>query len=167
MTAHALAGDREECLNAGMDDYLSKPIRLTELVEALTRSAQPGDGSIPSTERAEEPTDVALDHEQIARIRSEVGDEVLTIMVDGFAQDTPAQLEQLDGAIASGNTELVRRLAHTVRGSGGYLGATALVARCRALEEMARDGSLEGAPELLVAARSAYGRFAAALASSG
>jgi two-component system sensor histidine kinase BarA len=149
-----------------MDDYLPKPVRLTDLIGALQRSAR----TDRSTSSPPEPTtDVAepvLDAEQFARLRDEVGDEVLAAMLRDFAGDAPRLLDQIDGGIAVGDAPLVRRLAHTLRGNASYLGGTEVVARCAELETAAHEGSLGGAGDLLAVIRAAHARLAATLESS-
>ncbi len=164
MTANALEGDREECLAAGMDDYLAKPIRAVELADALARAAVPSAAPASPATAGGSTVESPLDETQFATLREEVGEEVFAEMLETFAHETPEQLDGLARAIEIGDVGEARRLAHSVKGNGRYLGATELSARCAEIETLARAGSLESAHVLLAAARDAYQRLTAALA---
>jgi PAS domain S-box-containing protein len=133
LTASAMEGDRERFLAAGMDDYLSKPLRPDQLDAVLERWA----GDAPA--RAAEPAAQAaqnglIDAGRIQRFRDEYP-EIAERLVALFADTTPPLLEQLSNAVHSGDDDGVRRLAHKLKGSCQNLGATKMGALCRALEE--------------------------------
>jgi len=156
MTANALQGDRERCLEAGMDDYLSKPIRTEELAAALARfvPAARDDG-----QSLRDSGDV-LDPAALAQLRETAGDaSLLRELIDAFLQNAPRLLGELSGDEA----EVVRRAAHTLRSNASTFGATALAGLCQRLEDRARAGELDGAGELARQIESEYEHAAAAL----
>jgi two-component system, sensor histidine kinase and response regulator len=123
MTAHALAGDREKCLRAGMDDYLSKPIRTEDLDPVLERWL-PAPGASADL----------LDRERLHSL-SEVGPGMIAQLVDVFARSTPPLLSDLAAAVEGGDNELRRRLAHKLRGGSEAVGAQRLSELASRLED--------------------------------
>jgi PAS domain S-box-containing protein len=123
MTAHALAGDREKCLRAGMDDYLSKPIRTEDLDPILERWLPVPGGSA-----------ALLDRERL-RSLSEVGPGMIEQLVDVFARSTPPLLHELVAAVESSDDEARRRLAHKLRGGSEAVGALRLSQLASRLED--------------------------------
>jgi CheY-like chemotaxis protein len=150
MTANAMLGDREKCLAAGMDDYVSKPVRRAELRAALERQAKPP--TAPLSEKV---------------LRGVVDDDPaeLAKLVELFAAFAPANLATMREALAARNAPLLARAAHTLKGSSGSLGATTLREVCLRLEQNAREGQLEGAEELIASAEQELHRFIEALNS--
>jgi two-component system sensor histidine kinase/response regulator len=134
MTAHALEGDRERCLRAGMDDYLSKPLRSQDLdvvLERWVRVAATTDG------RAE--VEPLIDE---ARVRSlcadypSMADELWKV----FNRATPPLIGELRDALERGDDDQRRRLAHKLRGSSETVGATRMAALSGTLEQGGGDG---------------------------
>jgi CheY-like chemotaxis protein len=167
VTAHAMAGDREQCISAGMDDYLVKPIRLEELVAVLGRTGRAATPAEAAAEPADQPpAELSLDAEQIARVRGEIGDEVFGEMLELFARDAPARIAAAAEALAAGDADRLRKLAHALKGDSGYVGAAELRARAAELEALARGGSLADAGPAVERVRAAYARFTAALAAA-
>jgi HPt (histidine-containing phosphotransfer) domain-containing protein len=141
MTANAMQGDRETCLAAGMDEYVSKPVQLDALAEALSRCAP----------RA------VLETRALERLGATPEDrEFVAELVDAFLRDAPALLETLrDGD--------VRRAAHTLKSNARPFGATRLAELCQELETLAEaDGSADAAG-LLGRIDAEYARVARAL----
>jgi len=126
MTAGALEGDRERALEAGMDDYLTKPLRADQLDAVLERWAG-GDTH----------ADVAEPLVDDSRIRRFLEDypEIVDRLVALFEDSTPPLLDQLADAAARDDAGAVRSLAHKLRSSAGNIGATRMTLLCRALEE--------------------------------
>jgi CheY-like chemotaxis protein len=166
MTAIAMQGDREICLAAGMDDYVSKPIHLDELAEALSRCT-PRAGSVP---QALQPASAAadehgvLDTEALEQLRARAGDRAFMVeLVETFLRDAPALLETLRSALQDAEAQQLRRAAHTLKSNGRVFGATRLAAFCQELETIARAGSFVGAAELVARIDEEYARVADAL----
>ena len=142
MTARAMAGDRELCLAAGMDDYIAKPIRLEELEAVLGKT---GRTELPqSTARSDAseaaPMDVAL---LLSLVR---GDRVLVREVfDLFSEDAPRRMETIFEALARADATLLEDTAHALKGSAANLYATEVASGAGAVEHCARHADFTGA----------------------
>jgi len=141
MTAHALKGDRQRCLDAGMDDYISKPVRADEMFATIARAlgqtseAESSDGPPPETDRPD--WDVAL--------RTTGGDrELLKEVIRAYQEESPRCLSQLRSAAAGGDADAVRRAAHILKGSMRYFGARRAYDVAYEIEKMGIDGKLDG-----------------------
>lgn len=157
MTAHALKGDRERCLEAGMDEYVSKPVRERTLWAAVR--AVLGDGmSNPGEEVCEEPFETGeqvVDWDVARKVCG--GDEALLHdIVEAFLEEGPTRMAEIRDAIDSENFELLARAAHTIKGSMRYFGALTVFDRAYALEELGTNRSLEGAEEKYAALQRHY-----------
>ena len=144
MTADAMQDDRERCLAAGMDDYLTKPIRRAELTAALERAGQ--HAAVP------------LDPEACDRLLETAGDdpEFVTVLLESFNNSAPAVLQELRDGMSSRDSNVVRRAAHTLKSNAATFGATDLFALCAELETHARAGELPDGQEDIERIESAY-----------
>jgi CheY-like chemotaxis protein/HPt (histidine-containing phosphotransfer) domain-containing protein len=127
MTAHALKGDREKCLAAGMDDYLSKPARLNEIEQAISRAMLPGtiqDGSKDAPSKPSVSEKAVWD--RAAALDRLGGDEsLLDELIELFFNDYPVLARHLTEAMARGDIASLREPAHKLKGSLGALGLPA------------------------------------------
>ncbi|HZU61729.1 MAG TPA: response regulator, partial [Solirubrobacteraceae bacterium] len=144
MTANALPEDREACFAAGMNDYVAKPIRAEELAAALRR-AQPLSNGGPTSGEGE----VNLEAAALQNLRDLGGVEFLTEVVDVFMADAPALISSLRTSLERGDTEELRRAAHTLKSNGATLGAVAFAKLCHTLEQAAKEGRLDGLSQLV------------------
>ena len=142
MTANAMQGDREICLQAGMDDYISKPVYLEELRMTLERAGEHQRAHPVAAQTSIPPLDQAVAAQLLARPR---GRALLTLYVEE-ARDIVMRLRD---AVAEHHTHKTREAAHSLKGSSQYVGARQVATLSAALEQQARAGSLEGAAALL------------------
>ncbi len=169
MTANAMAGDRERCLQAGMDDYLSKPIARATLHALLRRwgggrAASPARPSVepsharltanssraPSAEhgpalqetKSQAVTQPVLDRDVLDELHAVIGDTALQI-VSVFLEDAPAMVQQLQQAAQSSDEPRLQAIAHSLKSSSANVGALSLSAIAQRIEHEARSGSLQ------------------------
>jgi signal transduction histidine kinase/DNA-binding response OmpR family regulator/HPt (histidine-containing phosphotransfer) domain-containing protein len=151
MTAHAMQGDRERCLQAGMDGYVSKPVSSQEIESVIATAfvvktvEQPlaGVQVIPASP-------VAWDHAK-ALERVDGDEPLLQEMIQIFLEECPKQLAKLREAVAEGNSDMLERVAHNLKGELGYLGMPGACQKARDLEEMGRNRSYSQASEIFLA----------------
>ncbi len=144
MTANALEGDREKCIAAGMDDYVSKPVKPDELGEVLGRLLSGDDAGLTEATATPQETSPPVD---IKRLDLALGDdpEDLADILDVYLAQMSESLEKLTLAIESGNAGEVNSISHNCAGVSANCGMVALVGPLRELERMGGENRLEGA----------------------
>ena len=157
MTANAMQGDREKCLTAGMDDYISKPIRVEELVQALNQCKP----------RFQQPEPVSvLDAGVLQTFRQTMGANAsafLAQLIDIYLEETPTLLQTIRTAVDQSDAVAMKQTAHTLKSSSASLGAISFSQRCQELETMGHSGTTARASELLAQIESEYEQVKTAL----
>ena len=169
MTANAMEEDRRRCLEVGMDDYLSKPVCLDELRNAIERwgaALTPATPQVNQPEVMEEPSmHNAIDPEVINGLRelSDGDSSLLEELVGLFLEDTPPRLDSLQAALDSGDPEGLEAAAHALKSSCGNIGALVLADLCKELEMLGKLKQLDGAAELVERSSAEFVRVEQAL----
>jgi two-component system, sensor histidine kinase and response regulator len=169
MTAAALPVPRERCLAAGMDDYIAKPVLVSDVAAGLSRWLH-GEATVPrasaSAESAESARDV-LDPDRLAELgqldSAGDGSEFLCMLVDCFLTRAPADLASLRAAVERGDATAIYHVAHRLKGAAATLGSPGMVDVCQELEALASTGALAPARELLCCLEHEFGRVTRAL----
>ncbi|MBN2505681.1 MAG: response regulator [Verrucomicrobia bacterium] len=164
LTANALPGDRERCLAAGMNDYLTKPMRLFELEQVLDRALlritpTPRDGTEAREADVLDPAVMA----GLKELREPGQPDPLTELADLFLHDAKPRLARMDEALAEKDEFKLTSAAHSLKGSASNLGARRLAAASDKLQKAAKAGEWQEAADILLTVRSEFQRVEEAL----
>ena len=165
MTAHVMPADRDKCLAAGMDDFLSKPVRVAHLEQVLTRwltrsaTTAPGEASVPPTKSPDAPVPSPSVDWEIFRELSGSDATRLRELSERYLRQTTEQFASLRDAIATGAAPDVKRIAHSAAGSSAICGMNPMVALLRELERMGQLGQLADAPRVYARAEEEFARI--------
>ena len=172
MTANALAGDREKALEAGMDDYLAKPVRPAKLNAVLERWVPPIEGTPETTGESPEgagnghaPPESPMDPAIVDSLRELGGDDMLADLVELFLEDAEPRLAALGEAVKADDASAVERVAHSLKGSSGNMGAHGMSRLAAELQYIGASGDLSKAPESLRSLEAEFERVRPALAA--
>jgi PAS domain S-box-containing protein len=187
MTAHAIKGDRERCLEAGMDAYVSKPVRSRELHATIERlmaepwarpqgtvvsenalTASPGAcdqrACPPSSAPTMNSTNGILNWEATLK-KTEFNEATLQELAAVFLRECPKLLKEIRESLAAGDTTALRRAAHTLKGSAALFESTAATAAAQQMEAFAKQNNLAEAQGLSSRVEAEALRLSAALAA--
>jgi CheY-like chemotaxis protein/HPt (histidine-containing phosphotransfer) domain-containing protein len=143
MTASAMTGEKERCLQAGMDDYVPKPVALDELRAVLRRWVGGSGAPEPTAEPDAADHGSTFDPGRVASLRALRAPgtpDMFLRLARVFVEQAEPWLAELRRALSHGDAENARRLAHAVRGGAGTIGAMRLADLCAGLEERLADG---------------------------
>jgi signal transduction histidine kinase/DNA-binding response OmpR family regulator len=166
MTANALRGDRERCLEAGMDDYISKPIQLPELARVIERN-RPGAAERPADTAStaasavdgtsEEPG--GYEEQALDRLVAAAGKAGTAIVLGAMIDSAPEQLAGLRRGLAAADRHEIRRHAHTLKTNARTVGAHGLARWFEEIEGLAASGETEAVAASAAAAAADYERL--------
>jgi CheY-like chemotaxis protein len=173
MTASAMHDDRDRALEAGMDDFVSKPVKPEDLSTVLERwvigaedaeagGAEPGgvsDGNAPDGPAIDRSVLAGL--EELRDTQEEGEPDALHELIELFLADVSSQMGALREAVGAGDALSMERIAHSLKGSCANMGAVGMQGMCAELEEMGRSGELAGAPGLIDRLEEEFGRVSA------
>lgn len=164
MTAHATGGDRQDCLKAGMNDYVNKPMRLDALKQALQKFQDWK--SAGTVEAAASEANSPLDTHAFQELEAMMGEEAESLILDiitTYLQDAPHLLGMIQQAAEQHDANALYQSAHTFKAPSATVGATGLVKVCQALEAIARSENVAAALPLVAQLHAEYQRVEAAL----
>ena len=188
MTAHAMKGDQETCLQAGMDDYLSKPVQVKELLATIARLTPSKDeaqarptatrcvyelglampssaSSLPALSNGPAEQEDAVDMPTLlARVENDM--DLLREMVELFLDDAPRLLAEIDATFARQDSRGIERAAHALKGSMQSISALPAAHAAAALEETARTGDVFNAHRPLSLLKLEFDRLVSALSQT-
>lgn len=163
MTANAMQGDRQACLDAGMDDYISKPIRVQELVQALSQCQPKRAGAQGRRENCSAPVDVKMLHSSMRDMAGENAAEIMVELIDCYLEEAPLLVQAIGKAVAQEDAATLRQAAHSLKSSSLSFGAVNLSNLCQQLEAIGCTGTIAEAVEKVPQLQSEYERVQAAL----
>jgi PAS domain S-box-containing protein len=169
VTAHAMQGDSETCLAAGMNDYISKPVELEALAAALARGLPAPTETILLTDQKSGAADGGLQLQSasalcektlqgLKELDLQMGDSFYPQLLETFGRDAVAQLAALRAAIGEGDTGRLGKEAHALRGASLTIGAVEMADLCMQLESLGFANSIEGAQSTLARLDSEFAR---------
>ncbi|MFT6420892.1 MAG: diguanylate cyclase (GGDEF)-like protein [Porticoccus sp.] len=163
MTANNTQLEVDRCMDAGMDDFLSKPLRIDDLEKMLLKWVPPDEDESTGNEvdddlfsvRGVDISGFSYDPLVIQELKASVG-EVIVSMIEAFLEDTPVYLQSLKHAITENDGRQVRELAHTVKGSASNFGARRVTELAKTIEEKGAIDDLAGVDSLFEQLKGAF-----------
>ncbi|WP_242492650.1 PAS domain S-box protein [Methanolobus psychrotolerans] len=159
MTAHAMTGDKERCLEAGMNDYIPKPVSMQSLIDLMNKwphTIQEKSHADNTTGEMEVPTDPLIFNKKSFMERMMDDIDLARRLIDIFLKDAPMQLDALKKAIDTGEMEGVNQYAHKIKGSSGNIGAEDLSKTAADMESLSKAGKINEAAALMMEMESKF-----------
>jgi CheY-like chemotaxis protein/HPt (histidine-containing phosphotransfer) domain-containing protein len=173
LTANAIAGDRERCLESGMDDYLAKPISQQQLADVMRQyleEVEPPERAALEEPATPAPTQMPEDGpidfaavESIRQLERAGGRKLLATVIQTYLDNAPELVEEIRAGIDKGDAHSIERAAHQFKSASANLGAHKLASICKELEELGRSGSTRDTDKLLADVEAEYGPVSKAL----
>ena len=166
-TANAMPTDRDRCIEAGMDDYLAKPIQARALVKALENYLM-NSQSPPTMNSQPLPPANSQSLPPATNLRFLVDSglaDMVPELISVFLESAPLEIKKMEGSYAAGDANGVANAAHSLKGSSSNLGAAHLQELCQQIETQGRSGSMEGVSTLLLALAGEFDRVRTELLS--
>ena len=154
MTANVMKGDQEKCMEAGMDDYISKPIHVQELVATLNH----GKNKIKKSETMSENIHTVIEPSYIQELLNMLGNDnqELSTIIDSYIEDSCSYIEQIKTAVEQKNFNELRMIGHTWKSSSALLGALNLSKLCKEIENCGRTETVDAVAEILTQIKIEY-----------
>ncbi len=159
LTANAMPEDRDQCMAAGMDDYLSKPLHVGELAAALSRCVQLAPRDVrhhDASDRREAAGEGPLDQEAVRQLVESLDRGFVVDLIEAFREDSPTLMTDLHDSLTDHDAATFRRAAHTLKSHGNTFGFRRLVPLCQAAEDLGASGSVDSAGPLVAQLESEY-----------
>ncbi|MEB3338628.1 MAG: response regulator [Leptolyngbyaceae bacterium] len=163
MTANVMQSDRQKCMEAGMSDFIPKPVELEKLASALQESHPIGKHLSSPASVPERPAIEEQALEEIQAIAGEDANMILVDLIDTYLETSTELLQKMLQAIALGDAVQLAKIAHTLKSSSQSLGATSLSQLCQQLEALGKSNQLELLPTTVQAIQTEAERVKTAL----
>ena len=172
ITAYALQGDRQKCINAGMDDYISKPVKPDQLKALLQRWLEASDGSSDAPGEHTAPPEIscpasaAIDpdtFEEFKQLMAEEGADWIIDLLNQFISDASNYVKDISSGATAGDAERVEKAAHTLKSSSASLGAKNVSELCRRLQQLGRENKIQEIRNLVDSLETAHRQVLEAL----